>query len=71
MKQHAMFVDGTDLPIFSGTAQHDASASYQPITAPELEQVGLPVTCRACLDTGILLTRSGKYLAQKPCWCRQ
>lgn len=50
MKQVAMFTNGQDLPLFSGTAQRGTVNAFTP--QPVSAQTMIPAACGCCLDTG-------------------
>lgn len=51
MKQLSMFTDGSDLPLFSGTAQRAQEQVFKPQDAVVQETWA---KCRLCKDTGRL-----------------
>jgi hypothetical protein len=64
-RQSAMFVDGADLPLFSGTAPSRRETPFLLEESASLEQIGLPARCRPCRDTGVLMGPKGP----RPCGC--
>ena len=64
----AVMFGSEDLPLFSGTPVRAIAPGFRP--APATRQLAM-AACRACLDTGQILSRHGGRPHAVPCFCAE